>query len=240
VLGQDFPVVPRIRLPAKLAKALRASAADPAVLAGDPLGPTEWVLRHSRVRPPVERLWSVLTGAERRGAAAHGMQFVVAQLPHRPGEQWIGRPVASPGSVPTATVSLVLHRAGVADDRPDFRPTVSALVIDQWHERIPHPVETTGITFNFDSPGARPPQSILLATPPDADAARWSLDVLVDTVREALELTRIRTLDLDDLSGVGRFLPALYFAFNLEAEVPSLQVAKLIQQAIAVWQKGEV
>lgn len=236
VFGQNFPVVPRTRLPADFAKGIRASAADPALLAGDPLAPTEWVLRHSRVRPAVERLWSVLTGAERRGAGVDGTQFAVAQLPHRPGEPWIGRPLAAPGTVPTATLSLMLHRTAVEDDLPG---TVAALVIDQWHERIPHPVETTGISFNFDSPGARPPQSILLATPPDADAERWSLDVLIDTVREAMDLTRMRTLDLDDLSGAGRFLPALYFAFNLEAEVPSLHVTQLIQQALTVWQEHE-
>ena len=38
--------------------------------------------------------------------------------------------------------------------------------------------ETTGLGFHFDAPGARPPQSILLAVPADPAAQNWTLDGL--------------------------------------------------------------
>ncbi|MBK5221269.1 MAG: hypothetical protein JJE52_00010 [Acidimicrobiia bacterium] len=238
VLGPDFPVVPRMVMPPALASMLTASATDPALLSGEPLAPTEWLMRHSMVRPSVERLWAVLTDAERRGAEVDATQLAVAQVPHRPGERWIGLPASSPATQPMATTSLLFHRAGDSGDpTTTIANPMAALLVDQWHERVPNPVETTGLAFNFDRPGARRPQSIVLAVPPEADAAHWTVDALVDTVREAIDLTRIRTVDLDDLPGIGRILPALYFAFNVENEVPSVNVRRLVETSLATWMK---
>jgi hypothetical protein len=161
-------------------------------------------------------------------------QLTVAQLPHRPGEGWIGLPSADP-SAANATTSLVVHRTGL-NTPSRFGAAVAALVVDQWQEQVPAVEETTGITFHHDGPGARAPQAALLAAPPVADAESWTTDALLDTVREAVELTRIRALDLDDLPAVGRFLPAVYLAFDLERRVPSLDLSDLIERARVEWE----
>jgi hypothetical protein len=44
----------------------------------------------------------------------------------------------------------------------------------------------------------------------------WSFDILLDTVRETLELAKIRTLDLGDLPRLGRVLPAIHSSYNVD------------------------
>jgi hypothetical protein len=65
------------------------------------------------------------------------------------------------------------------------------------------------MAFKLDTPDATAPQAVLLAIAPDP-AQGWSLDVLFDTVRETLELAKIRTVDLGDLFRLGRVLPAIH------------------------------
>ena len=51
--------------------------------------------------------------------------------------------------------------------RSDFAPCRSpGFVCDAWNEVVPSERETTGVSFHYDAPGARPPQAILLAVPP--------------------------------------------------------------------------
>ncbi len=235
VLGEGQPVVPRVNLPDRFRDALSASAADAALLNGTVLAPTEWLLARSRVRPAVARFWEVLAAAELRGTGVDATQLTVAQLPHRPGERWIGLPSAD-ASTAASTTSLVVHRTGLPDPAR-FGGAIAALVVDQWQERVPSAEETTGIAFHHDGPGARAPQVALLAAPPVADAETWTTDALLDTVREAVELTRMRALDLDDLPAVGRFLPAVYLAFDLERRVPSIDLSDLIERARVDWDK---
>ena len=45
--------------------------------------------------------------------------------------------------------------------------------------------------------------------------APWSWDALVDCVESALELAKVRAVDLDALKDLEHFLPALYSPVNL-------------------------
>ena len=232
VMGQGFPVVGRFRLPAPATGAedfrasLAASTADPLLLGEDGAdGAAAWLTMHAPVRPSVARLAEVLEGAEMLGGGLGLTDLHVAQLPHRPGGAWVGRPFDVP---PPPTTSLVVHAAA----RPAYDKPLTGLVLDQWTEAIPSDTETTGVSFHFDAPGARAPQTMLIATPTDAQAARWSVDTLAGTVREAVALARIRGLDLDDVDAAARFLPAAYLPFNLEAKVPSINLGAVIATAI--------
>ena len=60
----------------------------------------------------------------------------------------------------------------------------------------------------------------------------WTVEALAGSVREAIALARIRALDGDDLEAVGRFLPAIYLPFNIEAKTPSINLAEMIGVAI--------
>src|SRR4030095_3146823 len=86
-------------------------------------------------------------------------------------------------------------------------------LIDEWVEVVPSPKETTGIALQYDQPNSAPPQTILIAVPPEVESP-WTVWSLQQVLLETLDLARIRAVDLDALNDVGHYLPALYFAFN--------------------------
>jgi hypothetical protein len=225
VFGASFPVAAAFRVTdgAQLAR----SSVDPALLGTDRLAPAAWLQQHALVRTGARRLVRALEAAEILTGAAGLEQLTVAQLPHAAGEQWLGLPARAVAK-PTATVSIVAHRAGPID----FARPLAGLIVDQWADVIPNEQETTGISFHYDAPGARAPQTVLVAVPGDPDAVSWTVDSLAASVREAVALARIRPLDGDDLEAVGRFLPAIYLPFNIEAKTPSINLSAIIASAI--------
>ena len=67
------------------------------------------------------------------------------------------------------------------------------------------------------------PQAILLAVPPEG-VTTWNVSVLEAIVLESLELAKLRAIDPETLyehTEMGAFLPALYFALNLEGATVS-------------------
>ena len=207
---------------------LAQSAADAALLDGDPLAAATWLEQHAQVRPAAGRLAGALGAVEMLGGDSGLDELTVAQLPHTPGTRWIALPVPDPTERSKATVSVVIHSTEVVD----FGAAMAGLVLDQWSDVIPNDHETTGASFHFDAPGARAPQAILVAVPGDRKAPSWTVDALAGTVRDAMEQARIRALDIDDLDAVGRFLPAIYLPFNIEAVTPSINLASIINLAI--------
>jgi hypothetical protein len=87
-------------------------------------------------------------------------------------------------------------------------------------ERVPDPVQTTGVTFHYDEPGSRAPQALLLAVCPDQRPA-WDDDLVLATINETLDLAKIRSVDLEGLNDFGQILPALWFAFNPDGQTVS-------------------
>jgi hypothetical protein len=233
IFGEAIPVAPRFTLPGPTSTtaedfrtSLTASNADPALLGPD-LGAAAWLTMHAPVRPAVGRLTGVLEAAEMLGGIVGLADVHIAQLPHRPGTAWIGRPFTE---TPPPTTGFVIH----ASTRPDFTSALAGLVIDQWTEAVPSTSETTGLSFHFDAPGARAPQTMLIATPTDRRAASWTVEALAGSVRHAVALARIRPLDIDDVDAVGRFLPAAYLPFNIESKLPGLNLPILIAAAIGI------
>ena len=104
-------------------------------------------------------------------------------------------------------VAIALHAPGL--QTLDGDRTIAAFVCDDWPEFIPDPFQTAGIAFHYDAPGARPPQTILLALPPRMGQESWSFDDAVDVIHEAFDLARLRGVRPRDLaSGLTRFCPA--------------------------------
>ncbi len=225
VFGDAFPAAPLFS--AANPGPLGASLADAAaLLGGDPLAPATWLAQHAFVRPAAARLATVLGAAEALDRGIGADQLQVAQLPHTPGARWI----ALRGERPAGSLALVVHSPdGLQPDRP-----LAAWVVDTWQDVVPSASETTGASFHYDAPGARAPQTLLLAVPPNAAHAAWSLETLAGSVREALALARLRAVAGDDVAAIGRFLPAIYLAFNLEGRTPSVNIGQLIDAAIAV------
>jgi len=84
------------------------------------------------------------------------------------------------------------------------------MLLDEWVEIIPNASETTGITFNYDQPDAKAPNTILLAVTP-RQTGKWSWDDLVETLNDTLEMAKNRAVEPEHLEDTvfGQILPAL-------------------------------
>jgi hypothetical protein len=187
-----------------------APAAVLAALGGASQALTNWLETTGRVRPAVGRLADVLLAARLRSpqpSSLRAMQLPIEPFPdadaaHR--GQWVG--FGFPAGLGTEPVtSLVLH----APDPIDPATGMALLVVDEYTEVVPGATTTTGISFGYDAPGARPPQSILLAVPPVAGIP-WSIDSLAGVIGETLDLAKIRMVDLSSVAWAGRFIPTIY------------------------------
>ena len=211
IFGPDFRALPPF---------LAVNGAELGDTLGESIGlqdnePTEavtWLQRAARVREGAGRLHTTMIHAEALGGASMG--FAVGQLPHAPGDRWVGLPLPMrssptdpPPRPPGGRLSLVVHTLAAVDTS---KPVVG-LLIDEWTETVPSPEETTGLVFHYDQPSARAPHAILLAVSPDGRST-WDLETLEATILETLELAKLRTVDLAALPEVSPFLPALYIA----------------------------
>jgi hypothetical protein len=227
IFGDNYPAAPLFTAANgdELASSL---ASAQSLLDEDALAATFWLQQHALVRPAVGRLFAALTDVEMRGRELNAGQLNVVQLPHRKGDRWVGLPLAEGRALHVGAASVVMHTVAELD----LRAPLAGWMVDQWSEVIPRRAETTGLSFHFDAPGARAPQSILLAVPPDPAAEGWKLDDVIESVREVGRLSKMRAVDLDHMEAIGRFLPAIYLAFNLERKTPSLDLWSLADAAI--------
>ncbi|MBK8034814.1 MAG: hypothetical protein IPK17_35990 [Chloroflexi bacterium] len=203
VLGRDFPVMTRIQVPISAAKLQDQPAAS-----GAAHGVMGWLLKMARVRPDLLGVRELITAAEAIRDRAL-FDFAVAQLPQVEGDSWVG--ISRPNQDGGDRLSLVLTSNA---DLSTLSGLISGLVLDQWVERIPSSYEMTGLTFHFDAPTSRPPQSLLLAVPPSGQD--WDFSLVVDTVREAFARARLRAVAPETLGEYGHQLPAVYLTGNLD------------------------
>ncbi len=214
VFGKMFVVLPRFTSVngAELEQALADSAK---IQGGDPLVSTTWFQRMARVREGVARLHAVLSYSEAL-KTGEKLKLTIAQLPYNANDRWVGLPLQAGMSMAGGKLSLAVQSAAPVDVR---RP-LAGLLIDEWVEVVPGAKETTGISFQYDQPNAAPPQTILVAVPPQVDLP-WTVWSLQQVLLETLDLARIRAVDPDALDEVGHYLPALYFACNTSGHTVS-------------------
>jgi hypothetical protein len=221
VFGNDFPVLPRFT--AANSADLAASLAEQTALChGDPLAPQSWLQRLALVRPDTDRLQRTLTAAELLGVRAAPADFRVAQLPHVPGQRWAALPRDADTEF-TAELALAFHAPGGFDPAAPL----AGLVCDDWAETIPDAEQVTGLSFHYDAPGARAPNAVLLAVAADPATPSWSFDELLDVVREAASLAKLRMVGPRQLESLGVLLPTTYLPENFRGDVPSVPVTKL-------------
>ena len=154
------------------------------------------------VREGVERFARVQGAAELLHSDVVPRDLAVLQLPHATGDRWLALPF---DRVPAGQLAVVAHTSGTVD----VGSPLSGLFVDAWTETIPGREETTGLAFHHDAPGARAPQTILLAVPPAVTDPTWSVATLLDTLTEAQQLARIRGVGPDRLEWLGTMLPAV-------------------------------
>jgi hypothetical protein len=183
-----------------------------------------WLARASRVREGVRLLDTVIGCAE---AVAQTQQppmppqLNVGQLGGAAREAWIALPPAAGSSIPGGRVSVVAMTAGALPTEE-----VAGLFIDEWIEVVPSSAETTSVAFHYEAPLSAPPQTILLAVP-HPGLLRWTPDIARQIVAEALSLSRIRLVDMDDIPSLGQLLPSFVTAENSATEIVGLDVEVL-------------
>lgn len=214
LFGKAFVVLPRFKAPN--AEELEQALADSVrVQDGEPLASTTWFLRMARVRDGVSRLNDALTYAEALGSGEK-LKLTIAQLPFAAGDRWIGLSLKEDRRLRGGRLALVVQSAAPVD----VRQALAGVLIDEWVEVVPNATETTGIAFQYDRPNSAPPQTILIAVPPELGVP-WTVGSLQQVLLETLDLARIRAVDPDALDEVGHYLPASYLAFNTENDTVS-------------------
>ena len=238
-----------------------ASLADQAALcAADPWRINGWLCQAARVREGADRFAAAVSAHEALCAPLALGDLQVVQFPHQSGHAWAALPEAwreddgtpfDPKQVPeelraylaakpepryrdinrvAPDLAIVLHAPGVAAIAGDS--AIAAFVCDEWPELVPDPFQTAGIGFHYDAPGARPPQSILLALPPRLGQDAWSFDDAVDVIHEAFDLARLRGVRPQDLGGgLGAVLPGNYLPHAYTDDLPSVRMLELAREA---------
>jgi hypothetical protein len=220
IYGNGFSVVPRFTPPdfASLQTAFGQSAA---LVTSDPVAPARWLMQLTHVRPAISRLDAGLSLAQVLGGTAiTPPNLLLGQLRAIPGDRWLALPIDPTKPPDKGRVAF----ACVTQGDPVNQNTYAGLLVDEWPERIPSTKENAALAFHYEEPKARAPQVLLLAVCPDARET-WDDDVITGILQEALELAKIRTVDLDSIQQVGQILPALCFALNLKGATVSTKFA---------------
>ncbi len=218
IFGPAFRILPTIE-PATATTATAwadavSAGAKPAFLHDDPAAPRAWLQRVAPTRAPIERYLLATAG--------NGGTLAVAQIPTA--NLWVALALAKDQDEPAANATSILVHGAPADAAA---PGLAGLVIDEWTDVIPARDTTAAVAFQFDEPGARAPQSILLAVQPQLGAS-WSIDVLADTITETADLARIRMVGPEEVPWLGRYLPALYVADNVAGDTLTVNVQDLV------------
>jgi hypothetical protein len=214
LLGPDFRSVPLVT--AGRRRELAATfARSTEMQGGDSLAAAGWLAGVGRVRPEADRLARVMALGD--ALSDSGPRLVVGQLPHdpNPARRWIGLEIGR--EAPSVQAAFVVSSA---DDLDPAAP-VAGLLVDEWADVVPRAEETTAVALHFDRPSTEAPNCALLAVHP-GDREAWDLATLADTVVEAVELARLRAVDLQSLQMVGRLLPATYMPRNVTGDTTSL------------------
>ena len=182
-----------------------AAAAPPIA---DAFAVEEWIHSVARVRPAVADVVWAMAVSEWTGVSMDDP--LVIQLPRQPGTPWIGGDFTNP--LPEGGWLSVLALSSA----PGFSGLQCGLVLDEWTENIPEGKATTGVSFHFNRPNATAPQALLLAVPPVL-RGHWDWEELKGSVREALELAKLRAVEPDTLMTEGYFqgLPAILSEFSI-------------------------
>ncbi|MFF0072695.1 hypothetical protein [Streptomyces sp. NPDC005494] len=204
VLGRTLPVLPVLRLGAGAAA---TALTGPAPLEAGEDAVADWLLEMERVRPRSRAFGDALTAAETLAGTAP-CTTVVAQLPA--GQPWIARGRAP---APSHTRPAPHHCAVLRTDGAPDAGNAAGLVVDSWTEAVPEPgvgehppEELGGLSFHYNQPDARAPQSLLLALPPDRTRG-WRMEDVHAVIEETFALARLRGMDLNDFSELRGLLP---------------------------------
>jgi hypothetical protein len=214
LMGPAFKLLPQftIRNSTELSTQLSLTTSQGLLRAAAPEAMSSWSQGVGRVRERMVTVDLLEMLCDNFGQAMPAMTPV--QLPFALDgggvavDHWLGLPYPV-GYAPTEDkLSLVLFNAAEVTSNPTA-PKV-AILVDEWVEIIPNRQETTGITFNYDQPDAKAPNTILLAVTPKV-TGHWVWDDLVHTIEDTVELAKNRAVEPEHLEDTvfGQILPGI-------------------------------
>lgn len=224
----DLVVLPRFT-PPDTTSLQGAFAQSSALVASDTQAPARWLMQLTHIRPALSRLDAATSLAQvLGGSTVPAPNLLLGQLPLAANDKWLGLGIDPANPPDKGRVAFACLTQG----DPLTQNSYAGLLIDEWPERIPSTQETAAVAFHYEEPKARAPQALLLGVCPDARAT-WDDDLVLGILQETLELSKIRTVDLNSVQQVGQILPALYFPFNLKSATISMElVAKEMIRAL--------
>ena len=223
VFSKAFTVLPRFKA-SHAAELQQAFDDSTKIQDGDPLAAMTWFERTARVREGAGKLNAALSYSEALDTGEK-LQLTIAQLPFTANDRWLALPF-KPGQTPSASkVSLAVQSVSPVN----AAQPLAGVLVDEWVEVIPSPTEITGIALQYDQPNAAPPQTLLIAVPPEIGQP-WTIWSLQQVLLETLDLARIRAVDSEALDEVGHYLPALYFACNTSGDTVSTDFTTITRQ----------
>ncbi len=229
LLSEAFVAVPRFA-PSHVDE-FQAAVANRDTILGENAATTlpqyAWFAKYARVQRGVGQLNRAYVNANR--AIGHDVvNLSILQFPFEPGAKWISLPF----DVGETEKSANKVSVAIFGDVPNGGH-LAGLLVDAWTESVPNAKSDAAISFHFDQPGSRPPNAVLLATPPKLDEA-WSVDKMLAVVNSALLTAKTRAVDATALSGVGQFLPAITLATNDSGETVSTDIERATRPPLMV------
>ncbi len=237
MFGETFQIVPEFILPAEQAQEL-ANAWGPGLTAADaildhvqttlgrPFAVDDWLHGIARVRTKMRQIETAGMLAETFGSGSITLQPL--QLPHRPGLPWLALDLpeldaeGEPFAVDEDKLLYTAHYPAALN----ANGPIGGLLLDEWTEVIPSRSEETGLAVHYDRPNSEAPQTLLLALPAEFTGA-WEWPDLVDTVRETMDMARLRAIEPDqiDTTAYARFLPTTVSAVTFKPITAMLNLA---------------
>lgn len=228
IFGSNFVLLPRFTAP-DFASLQTAFGQSSALVASDPVAPSRWLTQLSEVRTAISRLDTALSLAQVLGGKAIASpKLLLGQLPAVANDKWLSLPIDLANPPDKGRVAFACYTQGDPINKNNY----AGLLVDEWPERIPSTQENAAVAFHYEEPKARAPQTLLLGVCPDSREF-WDDDLILGILEEALELAKIRTVDLDSVQQVGQILPALYFALNMQGATISTNFAIAKEPAVA-------
>lgn len=127
-------------------------------------------------------------------------------------EYWLATEFPEAYDVAHDSLLITLHYAGSGLTTPsDFASgNQCGIVVDEWTEQIPNKKVTTGVSFHYDHPDSKAPQSMLLCVSP-TNNGQWNWNKMVSIMDNTFDNAKKRAVEPDHYkdTGLETLLPAL-------------------------------
>ena len=175
----------------------------------------DWLYSLSRVEERLDEIETIRMFADGSSVSvtlAHGLQEmrpiqfpVIDQSDPLYGnnaydDYWVGVEYPDTYKLLEDKLSIVVMNPRLLEDpqSASYIGMYAGLFIHNWDEFIPSKEETTGVTFHYDQPNAKPPQNLLLAVHSgNASNNHWQIEDMLYTLLDTIEMSKVRMVEPD-------------------------------------------